>query len=64
MDLAERHRQHISRYFYECGHDMHRALADMYVADERFTAAYDKVVPGLARYVRDAIHANAARGGQ
>ena len=60
-DLAERHRQHISRYFYDCGYAMHRGLADMYVTDPRFTAAYDEVEPGLARYVRDAIVANADR---
>ena len=36
MDLAERHRQHISRWFYECGYDVHRGLAEMYVADARF----------------------------
>ncbi|MGI8652711.1 MAG: TipAS antibiotic-recognition domain-containing protein [Geodermatophilaceae bacterium] len=40
---------------------MHRNLGDMYVADERFTATYEKVAPGLAAYVRDAIHANADR---
>ena len=61
MDLAERHRQHISRYFYDCGYDMHRGLADMYLADERFTANYDSVEPGLAQYVHDAIQANADR---
>jgi len=61
MDLAERHRQHISRYFYDCGYDMHRGLADMYLADARFTANYDSVEPGLAQYVHDAIHANADR---
>lgn len=61
MDQAERHRQHISRYFYDCGYAMHRGLAGMYLADERFTANYDSVEPGLAQYVHDAIHANAAR---
>ena len=40
---------------------MHRGLAEMYVTDPRFTAAYDDVAPGLARYVRDAILANADR---
>jgi hypothetical protein len=40
---------------------MHRGLADMYLADERFTANYDNVEPGLAQYVHDAIHANADR---
>jgi DNA-binding transcriptional MerR regulator len=61
MDAAEAHRQHISRWFYDCGYDLHRGLADMYLADERFTAHYDDQAPGLARYAHDAIHANAAR---
>jgi MerR family transcriptional regulator, thiopeptide resistance regulator len=60
-DLAERHRQHISRYFYDCGYAMHRSLAGLYAEDPRFTAAFDGVEPGLARYVHDAILANAAR---
>jgi DNA-binding transcriptional MerR regulator len=64
MDLAERHRRHISDRFYECGHPMHRGLGDMYVSDPRFAANYDELAPGLAAYVRDAIHANAARHGQ
>ena len=61
MDVAERHRQHICRWFYECGHDTHRGLADMYVADGRFAERYDRIEPGLAAYVRDAIHAIANR---
>lgn len=40
---------------------MHEGLGDMYVADPRFAATYEGVAEGLARYVRDAIHANAAR---
>jgi hypothetical protein len=36
---------------------MHRGLGDMYVSDPRFTANYDRIAPGLAQYVRDAIHA-------
>ena len=38
---------------------MHRNLAEMYVADPRFAASYDKVAPGLASYVHDAVLANA-----
>lgn len=57
--VAERHRQHISRWFYQVGYDMHRDLAEMYLADERFTRTYDDVADGLARYVHDAIVANA-----
>lgn len=62
MDLAERHRAHISRWFYECKPEIHRGLAEMYVADPRFTKHYDDRAPGLAAYVRDAILANAERG--
>jgi hypothetical protein len=61
MDLAEAHRRYLSRWFYDCGYDMHRGLAEMYVADERFTNLYDSVAPGLAQYVHDAIIANAER---
>jgi hypothetical protein len=64
MDLAEEHRQQISRWFYECGYDIHRGLAEMYLADPRFTKNYEDVAPGLAQYVHDAILANAARHGE
>ena len=63
MDLAERHRQHISRWFYECGYDVHRGLAEMYVADPRFAQTYESVAPGLSGYIRDAMLANADRAG-
>jgi DNA-binding transcriptional MerR regulator len=61
MDLAEAHRRYISRWFYDCGYELHRGLAEMYVADERFAKLYEDVAPGLARYVHDAIAANADR---
>ena len=48
MDLAEEHRAGIER-FYECSYEMHRGLADMYLADERFTRTYEDVAPGLAQ---------------
>ncbi len=59
MALAEEHRQHISRWFYDCSHEMHRGLGAMYVDDLRFTANIDKTAPGLAAYLREAIIANA-----
>jgi hypothetical protein len=30
-------------------------LGEMYVADERFKAYYDKITPGCANFLRDAI---------
>jgi hypothetical protein len=61
MDAAEQARLHIDRRFYDCAPDLHRILGGMYVADPRFTKTYEDMAPGLAQYVRDAIHANADR---
>ena len=62
VELAEAHRLHIDRWFYPCSPEMHLALGESYVADPRFTAFYDKIEPGLAAYLRDAIAANVAGG--
>ncbi|WP_405018498.1 MerR family transcriptional regulator [Kitasatospora sp. NBC_00070] len=59
MALAEEHRRQITDTYYDCGYAMHRGLGEMYLADERFTAGYERVAPGLARWLRDAIVANA-----
>ena len=56
---AERHRQHVGRWFYDCLPQMHRALAQMWVDDERFRAHYEELAPGLAQYARGAVVANA-----
>lgn len=63
MDLAEAHRAHITRWWYECTYEIHRGLGEMYVSDPRFSANYESVAEGLAAYIRDAICANAARAG-
>lgn len=62
--LAEEHRAHIHTWFYDCPVAMHRNLAEMYVADPRFSKTYDDLAPGLARYIRDAIVASAERHAQ
>ncbi|GAA4865514.1 MerR family transcriptional regulator [Saccharopolyspora cebuensis] len=59
LDLAEEHRQVITRWCYDCTYEIHRGLGEMYVADERFTATYEAIEPGLAEFVRAAIVANA-----
>jgi len=61
MDAAEQARLHIHTRFYDLTPALHRNLADMYVADPRFTRTYEDIAAGLAQYVRDAIHANADR---
>ena len=57
--LAEEHRLHIDRWYYECSPETHIGLADMYVADQRFNDYWEKYREGLAGYIHDAIWANA-----
>ncbi|MER6368067.1 MerR family transcriptional regulator [Streptomyces mirabilis] len=64
MGMAEEHRQHIGKWFYDCSYEHHCCLGAMYVSDERFKAYYDSMRPGLAEHLRDAITANAARHSQ
>jgi MerR family transcriptional regulator, thiopeptide resistance regulator len=61
MDIAEKHRRHIDRWFYPCSHQMHRGLGEMYVNDPRFAENIERIKPGLAQYWRDANAANADR---
>ena len=61
MDAAEQHRANIEKWFYDVSPDFHRNLADMYIADPRFTNTYESKKAGLAQFVHDAIHANADR---
>ncbi|WP_030260314.1 MerR family transcriptional regulator [Streptomyces violens] len=61
MDVAEEHRRFISGHYYECAHELHTCLGEMYVSDPRFTATYEAIRPGLAEYMRDAMLANAVR---
>lgn len=61
MDLAEAHRQHLSRWFYDCGYDQHRGLAELYISDPRYMESYEEIAPGFPQYVHDAIIANAGR---
>jgi len=61
MDLAERQRLHLERWFHDCDHDAHRHIAVAYRDNERIGLNMDDVAPGLSRYVHDAIIANADR---
>jgi DNA-binding transcriptional MerR regulator len=61
MDLAEQHRLHITKWFYDCTKEIHAGLGQMYVADVRFKTNIDKAGEGLAEYLSAAIAANAAR---
>jgi MerR family transcriptional regulator, thiopeptide resistance regulator len=61
MDVAERHRLSIDRWFYPCSHQLHRGLASMYETDDRFRQTIDKQREGLTPFLAEAIRANATR---
>jgi len=52
---AELHKQWLTYFWHEYSNEAHAGLAQMYVDDERFTAYYDKKVPGTAAFLRDVI---------
>lgn len=58
QQVCELHRQWLCIYWPEGMYtrEAHAGLADMYVEDERFRANYDKIAPGCAQFLRDAIH--------
>ncbi|VXC02751.1 MerR family transcriptional regulator [Citricoccus sp. K5] len=61
MAAAEAMRVHMDHWFFPIDGEFHRNLGDMYVQDPRFMKTYEDLRPGLAQYLRDAIHANADR---
>lgn len=58
--VCDLHRQWLGRTWPSYSAEAHRGLARMYVSDERFTAYYDRDVPGCATWLRDAIVAHAS----
>ena len=61
MDVAERARLSIDRWFYPCSPQMNAGLADTWEFDPRFEANIDKHGAGLAKFMAAAARANAAR---
>lgn len=55
--IAELHRRWLSYTWTAYIPQAHRGVAELYTADERFTAYYDKEVPGCAAFLRDAVRA-------
>ena len=53
---CELHKQWLCIFYPDYSKEYHIGLAEMYVADERFKAYYDKIAPGCAEFLRDAIH--------
>lgn len=57
-EIAEMHKKWLSYTWSTYSKEAHNGLAEMYVADERFTAYYDKNITGCAQFLRDAIVEN------
>lgn len=56
QEAVEELRTHITDHFYTCTPEIFRGLGDLYVDDERFSANIDKYRPGLAVFLREAMH--------
>lgn len=57
--VCELHRRWLGYTWPSYSPEAHRGLAEGYVADERFRAYYDRVMPGATDWLRDAILAHA-----
>jgi len=55
------HRQWLLVYYPGYTKEYHKGLGEMYVADERFKANYEKIAPGCTEFFRDAINAYCAK---
>lgn len=60
-DLAERHRQHIDRWYYPCTRAHHAQVSELYVNDARFAASFERHAEGLAAFAAASIRANTSR---
>lgn len=52
---ARLHKEWLCMYWENYSKEMHAGVARMYTEDERFRDYYDKIVPGAAEFLRDAI---------
>lgn len=55
QELVGVFQKHISDCFYTCDNECLLGLGRLYTCDERFTAFYEKISPGLAQYIQQAI---------
>ncbi len=55
--LAKLHREWLELLMPDCDDARQAGIAELYVADERFTAYYDGAVSGCAKLLRDAVRA-------
>lgn len=58
QEAVKCHKEWLTHYWPSYSKEAHKGLADLYVADERFTAYYDQHQKGMTKFLRDAIYAN------
>lgn len=52
---CELHKKWLCFYWDDYSKEAHKGVTQMYVDDPRFTAYYDKITPGCATFLRDAV---------
>jgi DNA-binding transcriptional MerR regulator len=55
QEACRLHKAWLCRYWDHYSKEAHMGLAEMYVEDPRFTAYYEEIAPGCARFLRDAL---------
>ena len=55
LRAAELHKKWLMFYWKEYSEEAHMGLTQMYIDDSRFTEYFDKIVPGCALFLRDAV---------
>lgn len=60
-EVAESHRAHFHKWFYDCSPEMLKGVSNLWVNDPRFTKNIDKVREGLAAYQYAAVQAWASK---
>lgn len=53
---ADLHKRWLCFYWDTYSKEAHMGVTQMYVDDPRFTAYYDKIIPGCAEFLRDAVN--------
>lgn len=56
-EVVQMHKKWLGYTWGQYSAEAHKGLGEMYVADERFAAYYDRNIPGCAAFLRDAIAA-------
>ena len=62
QSACDLHRKWLCVFYPDYSKEYHKGLGEMYLADERFKATYEKIAPGCAEFFRDAINEYCSHG--